>query len=134
MAGKNNGLDAIMAMMALKTLMNDTKDLAIHPFTIEVTVTPGSIGCSASGNRKFLEDLDGGIEWLDETNDRVKDIMSEQTIKLTDLMKKKFGFDTVKVKPNSEDGFADFLKNLFGGGVQTIANKTNNLPAIAFSW
>ena len=60
MAGKNNGLDAIMAMMALKTLMNDTKDLAIHPFTIEVTVTPGSIGCSASGNRKFLEDLDGG--------------------------------------------------------------------------
>mgnify|MGYP000796901737 CR=1 FL=1 len=39
MAGKNNGLDAIMAMMALKTLMNDTKDLAIHPFTIEVTVT-----------------------------------------------------------------------------------------------
>lgn len=26
MAGKNNGLDAIMAMMALKTLMNDTKD------------------------------------------------------------------------------------------------------------
>lgn len=40
MAGKNNGLDAIMAMMALKTLMNDTKDLAIHPFTIEVTVTP----------------------------------------------------------------------------------------------
>ena len=45
-----------------------------------------------------------------------QDIMSEQTIKLTDLMKKKFGFDTVKVKPNSEDGFADFLKNLFGGG------------------
>lgn len=42
--------------------------------------------------------------------------MSEQTIKLTDLMKKKFGFDTVKVKPDSEDGFADFLKNLFGGG------------------
>ena len=62
-----------------------------------------------------------------------KDIMSEQTIKLTDLMKKKFGFDTVKVKPDSEDGFADFLKNLFGG-VQTIANKINNLPAIAFSW
>lgn len=27
MAGKNNGLDAIMAMMALKTLMNGTKDL-----------------------------------------------------------------------------------------------------------
>lgn len=109
MAGKNNGLDAIMAMMALKTLMNDTKDLAIHPFTIEVTVTPGSIGCSASGNRKFLEDLDGGIEWLDETNDRVKDIMAE-------LMKKKFGFETVAADSNSEDGFAKFMETLFGGG------------------
>lgn len=108
MAGKNNGLDAIMAMMALKTLMNDTKDLAIHPFTIEVTVTPGSIGCSASGNRKFLEDLDGGIEWLDETNDRVKDIMAE-------LMKKKFGFETVADDSNSEDGFAKFMETLFGG-------------------
>lgn len=108
MAGKNNGLDAIMAMMALKTLMNDTKDLAIHPFTIEVTITSGSIGCSASGNRKFLEDLDGGIEWLDETNDRVKDIMAE-------LMKKKFGFETVAVDSNSEDDFVKFMETLFGG-------------------
>lgn len=56
------------------------------------------------------------MEWAEETNNLIKDIMSEQTIKLTDLMKKKFAFDTVKVKPNSEDGFADFLKNLFGGG------------------
>lgn len=77
MAGKNDNFDALMAMMALKHIMDDTKDIEIHPFTCE---------------------------------------MSEQTIKLTDLMKKKFGFDTVKVKPNSEDGFADFLKNLFGGG------------------
>lgn len=133
MAGKNNGLDAIMAIMALKTLMNDTKDLAIHPFTIEVTVTPGSIGCSASGNRKFLEDLDGGIEWLDETNDRVKDIMAEQTTKLAELMKKKFGFETVAADSNSEDGFAKFMETLFGGG-RTIANKTNNLPTVVFYW
>lgn len=115
MAGKNNGLDAIMAMMALKTLMNDTKDLAIHPFTIEVTITPGSIRCSTSGNRKFLEDLDDGIEWLDETNDRVKDIMAEQTTKLAELMKKKFGFETIAVDSNSEDDFAKFMETLFGG-------------------
>lgn len=99
MAGKNDNFDALMAMMALKHIMDDTKDIEIHPFTCEVVVTPTSISCSSSGNKAFLED-----------------IMSEQTIKLTDLMKKKFGFDTVKVKPNSEDGFADFLKNLFGGG------------------
>lgn len=134
MAGKNDNFDALMAMMALKHIMDDTKDIEIHPFTCEVTVTPTSISCSSSGNMAFLEDIDGGMEWAEETNNLIKDIMSEQTIKLTDLMKKKFGFDTVKVKPNSEDGFADFLKNLFGGGVQTIANKINNLPAIAFSW
>ena len=116
MAGKNDNFDAIMAMMALKTLMNNTDDLTIHPFTIEVTVTPGSIGCSASGNRKFLEDLDGGIEWLDETNDRVKDIMAEQTTKLAELMKKKYGFKTVAADFDSEDGFAKFMETLFGGG------------------
>ena len=106
MAGKNDNFDALMAMMALKHIMDDTKD----------TVTPTSISCSSSGNKAFLEDIDGGMEWAEETSNLIKDIMSEQTIKLTDLMKKKFGFDTVKVKPESEDGFADFLKNLFGGG------------------
>lgn len=131
MAGKNDNFDALMAMMALKHIMDDMKDIEIHPFTCEVTVTPTSISCSSSGNKAFLEDIDGGMEWAEETSNLIKDIMSEQTIKLTDLMKKKFGFDTVKVKPDSEDGFADFLKNLFGGGVQTIANKINNLPAIA---
>lgn len=109
MAGKNDNFDALMAMMALKHIMDDMKDIEIHPFTCEVTVTPTSISCSSSGNKAFLEDIDGGMEWAEETSNLIKDIMSEQTIKLTDLMKKKFGFDTVKVKPNSEDGFADFL-------------------------
>lgn len=93
MAGKNDNFDALMAMMALKHIMDDTKDIEIHPFTCEVTVTPTSISCSSSGNKAFLEDIDGGMEWAEETNNLIKDIMSEQTIKLTDLMKKKFGFD-----------------------------------------
>ena len=99
MAGKNDNFDALMAMMALKHIMDDTKDIEIHPFTCEVTVTPTSISCSSSGNKAFLEDIDGGMEWAEETSNLIKDIMSEQ-----------------------------------GGGVQTIANKINNLPAIAFSW
>lgn len=40
MAGKNDNFDALMAMMALKHIMDDTKDIEIHPFTCEVTVTP----------------------------------------------------------------------------------------------
>lgn len=115
MAGKNNGLDAIMAMMALKTLMNDTKDLAIHPFTIEVTVTPGSIGCSASGNRKFLEDLDGGIEWLDETNDRVMDIMAEQTTKLAELMKRSLVLRLLQLIPTPKMVSQNLWKLSSGG-------------------
>lgn len=133
MAGKNDNFDALMAMMALKHIMDDAKGIEIHPFTCEVVVTPTSISCSSSGNKAFLEDIDGGMDWADETSNLIKDIMTEQTRKLADLMKKKFGFDAVEVESASEDGFADFLKNLFGGG-QTIANKTNNLPAIAFSW
>lgn len=63
MAGKNDNFDALMAMMALKHIMDDTKDIEIHPFTCEVTVTPTSISCSSSGNKAFLEDIDGGMEW-----------------------------------------------------------------------
>lgn len=81
MAGKNDNFDALMAMMALKHIMDDTKDIEIHPFTCEVTVTPTSISCSSSGNKAFLEDIDGGMEWAEETNNLIKDIMSEQTIK-----------------------------------------------------
>lgn len=51
MAGKNDNFDALMAMMALKHIMDDTKDIEIHPFTCEVTVTPTSISCSSSGNK-----------------------------------------------------------------------------------
>lgn len=134
MAGKNDNFDALMAIMALKHIMDDTKDIEIHPFTCEVTVTPTSISCSSSGNKAFLEDIDGGMEWAEETSNLIKDIMSEQTIKLTDLMKKKFGFDTVKVKPRLRRWFCGFFEEPFRGGVQTIANKINNLPAIAFSW
>ena len=51
MAGKNDNFDALMAMMALKHIMDDAKDIEIHPFTCEVTVTPTSISCSSSGNK-----------------------------------------------------------------------------------
>ena len=54
MAGKNDNFDALMAMMALKHIMDDTKDIEIHPFTCEVVVTPTSISCSSSGNKAFL--------------------------------------------------------------------------------
>lgn len=47
MAGKNDNFDALMAMMALKHIMDDTKDIEIHPFTCEVTVTPTSVSCSS---------------------------------------------------------------------------------------
>ena len=33
-----------------------------------MTVTPTSISCSSSGNKAFLEDIDGGMEWAEETN------------------------------------------------------------------
>ena len=42
--------------------------------------------------------------------------MSEQTTKLTEIMKKKFGFETIAADSNSKDGFAKFMETLFGGG------------------
>ena len=40
MAGKNDNFDALMAMMALKHIMDDTKDIEIHPFTCLLYTSP----------------------------------------------------------------------------------------------
>lgn len=133
MASSMDNFDKLMMAMALKHIVEGAEDLKLHPFTCEIIVTPMSVECVTSGNKALLEDLDGGKEWFQETNDRIKDIMSEQTTKLTEIMKKKFGFETIAADSNSKDGFAKFMETLFGGG-RTIANKTNNLPAIVFYW
>lgn len=133
MASSMDNFEKLMMAMALKHIVEGAEDLKLHPFTCEIIATPMSVECVTSGNKALLEDLDGGKEWFQETNDRIKDIMSEQTTKLAEIMKKKFGFETIAADSNSKDGFAKFMETLFGG-VQTIANKINNLPAIAFSW
>ena len=35
MAGKNDNFDALMAMMALKHIMDDTKDIEIHEVVVK---------------------------------------------------------------------------------------------------
>lgn len=113
MASSMDNFDKLMMAMALKRIVEGSEDLKLHPFTCEIIATPMSIECVTSGNKALLEDLDGGKEWFQETNDRIKDIMTEQTTKLTEIMKKKF--------------------SSVGGG-RTIANKTNNLPTVVFYW
>lgn len=124
MANSMDNFDKLMMAMALKRIVEGSEDLKLHPFTCEIIATPMSIECVTSGNKALLEDLDGGKEWFQETNDRIKDIMTEQTTKLTEIMKKKFGFETIAADSNSKDGFAKFMETLFGGG-RTIENKTN---------
>lgn len=116
MASSMDNFDKLMMAMALKRIVEGAEDLKLHPFTCEIIATPMSVECVTSGNKALLEDLDGGKEWFQETNDRIKDIMSEQTTKLTEIMKKKFGFETIAADSNSKDGFAKFMETLFGGG------------------
>lgn len=110
MASSMDNFDKLMMAMALKRIVEGSEDLKLHPFTCEIIATPMSIECVTSGNKALLEDLDGGKEWFQETNDRIKDIMSEQTTKLTEIMKKKFGFETIAADSNSKDGFGAVIR------------------------
>lgn len=115
MAGKDSDLDKLMKAILLKSVL-ESKDMEIHPFTCEVSVTPAGISCGVSANKAFLEDIDGGMEWFDETSGRIKDIMCEQTTKLSKILDNKYGFKFTKVEPDNANPLEDILHRIFGGG------------------
>ena len=131
MAGKDSDFDKLMKAILLKSVL-ESKDMEIHPFTCEVSVTPTGISCGVSANKAFLEDVDGGMEWLDETSGRIKDIMCEQTTKLSKLLDNKYGFKFTKVEPDNANPLEDILRRIFGGGGRTITTNINTLPAMGF--
>lgn len=107
-------IDALMMLMALKTMESGLENKSITPFAISIQVTPISISCHTEGNKRLIEDV-GGQEWLKETQEKIAPIMAEQTTKFAELLEKKFGLSFGEVhKPGS--GVNEFLKELFGGG------------------
>lgn len=138
MADRNNFEEDFNAFMAalfmnmdIKKMLND-KGVRIHPFKVEVTVTPISIDCHCEGNKSFLKDIEGGEEWFKETASLIDPIMKAQTAKFAELAKKNFGFEVVEKAEtisNSKD-FDEFLKNLFGGGKAITPNMENGLSAV----
>jgi hypothetical protein len=57
--------------------------------------------------------------------------MKEQTTKFCELAKKKFGFEVVKTGTHPDaDGFAEFMRSLFGGGKTITPDMINSLPAV----
>lgn len=134
MADKDNfekDFDALMAAMLLKSIIGDKAAPELVPFKVEVTVAPTSISCHVEGNKRFLKDIEGGEEWFRETSSLIEPIMKEQTTKFCELAKKKFGFETVKTGTHPDaDGFAEFMRSLFGGGKTITPDMINSLPAV----
>ena len=127
-------LDMLMKLALLNGILDKDKKAEAIPFAVEVVCTPSNILCRCSGNKKMLEDIEGAVEWFEETSNLVRGVMSEQTTKFAKLMEKKFGFTTSEEPLGTGKNFADILAKILSGGGQTIANRKNNLPAIAFSW
>ena len=127
-------LDMLMKLALLNGILDKDKKAEAIPFAVEVVCTPSNILCRCSGNKKMLEDIEGADEWFEETSNLVRGVMSEQTTKFAKLMEKKFDFTTSEEPLGTGKNFADILAKILSGGGQTIANRKNNLPAIAFSW
>lgn len=137
MADKDNfgkDFDTLMAAMLLKSIIGDNAATELVPFKVEVTFTPTSISCHVEGNKRLLKDIEGGEEWFRETSSLIEPIMKEQTTKFCALAKKKFGFktaETAKIGTHQDtDGFAEFMRSLFGGGKTITPDMINGLPAV----
>ena len=127
-------LDMLMKLALLNGILDKDKKAEAIPFAVEVVCTPSNILCRCSGNKKMLEDIEGADGWFEETSNLVRGVMSEQTTKFAKLMEKRFGFTTSEEPLGTGKNFADILAKILSGGGQTIANRKNILPAIAFSW
>lgn len=120
MAGSDNfgkKLDKLIVAMMLKEILSGKEDVCVKPFTVEVAMTEHSLSCGTSVNKKFFNDIDGGMEWVEETNERIGSIMAEQTTKLSKLLQKSFGIEVAEeISTPTGETIGDILKNLFGGG------------------
>lgn len=133
MAGSDNfgkELDKLIVAMMLKEILSEKEDVCVKPFTVEVAMTEHSLSCGTSVNKKFFNDIEGGMEWVEETNELIGSIMAEQTTKLSKLLQKSFGIEVAEeISTPTGETIGDILKNLFGGG-ETIVQTKNNLPVI----
>lgn len=107
--------DELMAKAMLRRLLGFDA-LKITPFKVEIAVTLDSIECRTKGNKKFLEDIEGGTEWFAETSSLIHPIMQAQTDKFFELAKEKFGFEEVG---RTNDEFEDFVKTVLGDKTQS---------------
>lgn len=126
MAGSDNfgkELDKLIAAMMLKEILSEKEYVRIKPFTVEITMTEHSISCGTSVNKKFFSDIEGGMEWVEETNERIGSIMAEQTTKLSELMQKQFGIKVAEeISAPAGETIENISKSLFGGGQNDSSN------------
>lgn len=108
---KDNTMDALFMAMLMSKL-REKDELVVSPFEIKIEVSPISISCHTSGNRKMIEDL-GAEEWLKETQEKIEPIMKEQTTKFAELFSKKFDIETIPATHEARE-FSEFLDGLFG--------------------
>ncbi len=121
-------LDKLIVAMMLKEILSEKEDVCVKPFTVEVAMTEHSLSCGTSVNKKFFNDIEGGMEWVEETNELIGSIMAEQTTKLSKLLQKSFGIEVAEeISTPTGETIGDILKNLFGGA---IVQTKNNLPVI----
>ena len=92
---KNEEMDVLMAMLLAEALNGKKEDSTITPYTAEIRISPENFSCVTKTNKIFIGELGkAGIEWFDETNNRLEPIMREQSLKLCEILKEKFDINS----------------------------------------
>lgn len=122
MSDMKSAMDSLVLAALLGSLGEKGK---ISPFTVSINLTPVGVESHSQANRKLIEKLHAE-KWLEETNEKISPIITEQTKKFVKLLKEEFGFEEEEAEvekkekePAKEqdisDLFVEFLDGLIKG-------------------
>jgi hypothetical protein len=86
-------LKELLQLRDIYNINNNNKPrVSIDAFRINIAMSISGIVCSVSGNEKIIDEF-GLKDWFDETAEMAKPVIVQQSAKLTEILREKYGLE-----------------------------------------